>query len=243
MDVFATCCLSMCRKLCIFQYESNWSNETFWNCFLDEPCGAKVIFFSFHFDASKWGKNYVSRGCLAWFHGNNLNNQPRQNVVFCLEGLHFLLDAPTHQATCWSSGTWTMTACHDRQKRQGVVEHKSKETPKKMLARWFKIQNDHFIPKRSEVTSYITFKRVTHQGHHPKNKVTIPELPGSVLVSPVVFIYFSTSRNWWLPNSLWHLGEYPKLRATGYDWTPKTYVIIAIQTQEPPQFWYSPGCL
>ena len=44
MDVFATCCLSMCRKLCIFLYESDWSNETFWNCFLDEPCGATVIF-------------------------------------------------------------------------------------------------------------------------------------------------------------------------------------------------------
>ena len=85
------------------------------------------------------GTHYVSRGCLAWFHGNNLNNQPRQNVAVCLEGLHFLLDAPTHQATCWSLGTWTMTACHDRQ-RHGWQKKNASQV----------IQHDNFIPKRQE---------------------------------------------------------------------------------------------
>ena len=70
-----------------FLYESDFSDQTFWNCFLDESSGAKVTIFSLHFDTSKWGNNYVSRRCLALLNGNG---KPCQNGAVCLEGLHFL---------------------------------------------------------------------------------------------------------------------------------------------------------
>ena len=72
-----------------FLYESDFSDQTCWNCFLDEPFGAKVTLFSLHFDTSKWGIFYVSRGCLALLNGND---KPHQNGAVCLEGLHFFLD-------------------------------------------------------------------------------------------------------------------------------------------------------
>ena len=72
---------------------------------------------------------------------------PVKMVLFVWKGCTSYLMSSTQQATCWSLGTWTMTACHDRQ-NQGGIEHKSKEAPTKNASRAVQDSKiDNFIPK------------------------------------------------------------------------------------------------